>query len=239
MLYDLTSLQREANTRFGFSARRTLAAAQRCYEEHKALTYPRTNSRYLTSDMVAEIKPTAELVGSAQEYRKAAEYVAGLDLLPLARVVDESKVSDHHAIIPTRSEHDLSKMNSDDRRVYDLVARRFLAAQTGAWTESNHCWDTRTHHARARPARSKIVRWCWNCGILPQSNSLWRRLQMERAAIDTRNLKRSEFRIPRRYSSLRLARVHPARSTRLPCTLNRGIARRCRLWSKRSRRLRG
>ena len=66
LLYDLTSLQREANTRFGFSARRTLAAAQRCYEEHKALTYPRTSSRYLTSDMVAEIKPTAALVGPQQ-----------------------------------------------------------------------------------------------------------------------------------------------------------------------------
>jgi DNA topoisomerase-3 len=127
MLYDLTSLQREANTRFGFSARRTLAAAQRCYEEHKALTYPRTNSRYLPTDMVAEIKPTAELVGAAPEYRKAAEYVAGLDLLPLARVVDDSKVSDHHAIIPTRSEHALEKMGADDRRIYDLVARRFLA----------------------------------------------------------------------------------------------------------------
>src|SRR5205823_5788190 len=114
-------------TRFGFSARRTLAAAQRCYEEHKALTYPRTSSRYLPSDMVAEIKPTAELVGAAPEYRKAAEYVAGLDLLPLARVVDDSKVSDHHAIIPTRSEHALEKMGADDRRIYDLVARRFLA----------------------------------------------------------------------------------------------------------------
>ncbi len=75
MLYDLTTLQREANTRYGFSAKRTLAAAQRCYEEHKALTYPRTNSRYLTKDMVAEIKPTAELVGSHPDYRKAAEYV--------------------------------------------------------------------------------------------------------------------------------------------------------------------
>src|SRR5207302_3623327 len=103
MLYDLTSLQREANTRFGFSARRTLAAAQRLYEEHKALTYPRTNSRYLTSDMVAEIKPTASLVGKNPDYRDAAGYVTSLDLLPLARVVDDSKVSDHHAIIPTRA----------------------------------------------------------------------------------------------------------------------------------------
>jgi DNA topoisomerase-3 len=127
MLYDLTTLQREANNRYGFSAKRTLAAAQRCYEEHKALTYPRTNSRFLTSDMVAEIKPTAELVGARAEYRKGAQYVTGLDLLPLARVVNDAKVTDHHAIIPTRSEHALEKMGADDKRIYDMVARRFLA----------------------------------------------------------------------------------------------------------------
>jgi DNA topoisomerase-3 len=128
MLYDLTSLQRDANTRFGFSARRTLGAAQRLYEEHKALTYPRTNSRFLTSDMADEIKPTAELVGARSEYRDAAAYVTGLDLLPLARVIDDAKVTDHHAIIPTRAEHPVDKMDSDDVRVYDLVVRRFLAA---------------------------------------------------------------------------------------------------------------
>jgi DNA topoisomerase III len=127
MLYDLTTLQREANNRYGFSAKRTLGAAQRCYEEHKALTYPRTNSRYLTSDMVAEIKPIAELVGHDSDYTKGAEYVIGLDLLPLARVVNDEKVTDHHAIIPTRSEHNLEKMSSDDRRIYDMVTRRFLA----------------------------------------------------------------------------------------------------------------
>ena len=127
LLYDLTSLQREANGRYGFSARRTLAAAQRLYEEHTALTYPRTNARYLTGDMTGEIKPTAALVGRNSQYRAAAEYVTGLDLLPLGRVVNDSKVTDHHAIIPTRSQHDLDRMNSDDRRVYDLVARRFLA----------------------------------------------------------------------------------------------------------------
>ena len=127
MLYDLTTLQREANTRYGFSAKRTLGAAQRCYEEHKALTYPRTNSRYLPTDMVEEIKPIAELVGARGSTRKAAEYVTGLDVLPLARVVNNEKVTDHHAIIPTRAEHNLDKMGSDDRRVYDMVVRRFLA----------------------------------------------------------------------------------------------------------------
>jgi DNA topoisomerase-3 len=127
MLYDLTTLQREANNRYGFSAKRTLAAAQRLYEEHKALTYPRTSSRYLTTDMVEEIKPIAELVGAHSEYKKGADYVVGLDVLPLGRVVNDEKVTDHHAIIPTRSEHNLEKMGSDDRRVYDMAVRRFLA----------------------------------------------------------------------------------------------------------------
>ncbi len=127
MLYDLTSLQREANTRFGFSARRTLGAAQRLYEEHKALTYPRTNSRWLTKDMIGELKPTAQLLGGRAEYAKAAAYVTGLDLLPLGRVVNDSKVTDHHAIIPTKAEHRIDRMDDDDKRIYDLVARRFLA----------------------------------------------------------------------------------------------------------------
>jgi DNA topoisomerase-3 len=128
LLYDLTSLQREANSRFGFTARRTLAAAQRCYEEHKVLTYPRTSSRYLTSDMIAELKPIAGHVGAAgRDYQGPAAYVQGLDMLPLARVVADDKVGDHHAIIPTNSPHGLDKLSDDDRRIYDLVARRFLA----------------------------------------------------------------------------------------------------------------
>jgi DNA topoisomerase-3 len=127
LLYDLTSLQRHANTFYGFSARRTLAAAQRLYEEHKALTYPRTNSRFLTGDLVSEIKPTAELVGHNPPYAKAAEYVTGLESLPLQRVVNDKKVEDHHAIIPTRSEHDLGRMGQDELKIYDLVAKRFLA----------------------------------------------------------------------------------------------------------------
>ncbi len=127
LLYDLTSLQRDANARFGFSARRTLGAAQRLYEEHKALTYPRTSSRFLTGDMIGEIKPTAAVVGARAEYAAAARYVQGLDVLPLGRVVNDAKVEDHHAIIPTRSEHPVEKMGEDDRRVYDLAVRRFLA----------------------------------------------------------------------------------------------------------------
>ncbi|CAN5222345.1 DNA topoisomerase III [soil metagenome] len=127
LLYDLTTLQRDANNRFGFSARRTLGAAQRLYEEHKALTYPRTSSRFLTGDMAGEIKPTAALVGRQREYARAAEYVTRLDTLPLGRVVNDAKVTDHHAIIPTKAEHDTSRMSDDDKRIYDMVVRRFLA----------------------------------------------------------------------------------------------------------------
>jgi DNA topoisomerase III len=127
LLYDLTSLQRDANSRFGFSARRTLGAAQRLYEEHKALTYPRTSSRYLPSDMIPEIKPIASIVGGRREYAAGAAYVTGLDMLPLGRVVNNEKVTDHHAIIPTNAPHPVDKMSDDDRKIYDLVARRFLA----------------------------------------------------------------------------------------------------------------
>src|SRR3712207_2149927 len=126
-LFPYTTLFRSANTRFGFSARRTLAAAQRLYEEHKALTYPRTSSRFLTGDMVATIKPTAQLVGRNGAYARAAQYVTSLERLPLQRVVNDKKVDDHHAIIPTRSEHDLSRMGQDELKIYDLVAKRFLA----------------------------------------------------------------------------------------------------------------
>jgi DNA topoisomerase III len=127
LLYDLTSLQRDANRRFGFSARRTLQAAQSLYEGKKAITYPRTSSRFLSGDMVPQLKPTAGTLQPIHEYSKAAEYVLNLDQLPLQRVVNDAKVDDHHAIIPTDIDHDVSAFTPDERRVFDLIARRFLA----------------------------------------------------------------------------------------------------------------
>jgi DNA topoisomerase-3 len=127
LLYDLTSLQRDANRRFGFSARRTLQAAQSLYEDKKAITYPRTNSRWLSGDLVSQLKPTAATLQPIGEYADAAKYVLRLQQLPLGRVVNDSKVSDHHAIIPTDVEHELDRFSPDERRVFDLVARRFLA----------------------------------------------------------------------------------------------------------------
>src|SRR5918995_1571744 len=127
LLYDLTALQRDANRRFGFSARRTLSAAQSLYEGKKAITYPRTNSRFLSGDLVPQLKPTAGTLLPIPEYKDAARYVLGLEQLPLGRVVNDKKVDDHHAIIPTDIDHDLSSFSPDERRIFDLIARRFLA----------------------------------------------------------------------------------------------------------------
>jgi DNA topoisomerase-3 len=127
LLYDLTSLQRDANRRFSFSARRTLQAAQSLYEGKKAITYPRTSSRFLSGDMVPQLKTVAASLRPIPEYAGAAAYVVRLDQLPLGRVVNDAKVSDHHAIIPTEIEHDLSHFTPDERRVFDLIARRYLA----------------------------------------------------------------------------------------------------------------
>ena len=158
LLYDLTSLQREANNRFGFTARRTLAAAQRCYDEHKVLTYPRTSSRYLTSDMVPEFKEIAALVGRHQPYAAAAAHIASLDLLPLGRVVNDAKVGDHHAIIPTNSEHRLDKLGDDDRRIYDLAARRFLAVfQPDSVSENTRVETTVEGHLFKTSGRVLVV----------------------------------------------------------------------------------
>ncbi|HVI38910.1 MAG TPA: DNA topoisomerase, partial [Gaiellales bacterium] len=128
LLYDLTSLQREANSRYGLSAQRTLAAAQRLYEgsAHGAvITYPRTRSQFLPSDQVPTLKRIAAALGGIPAYKPHAEYVAGLDVLPLARVVNDGKVDDHHAIIPT-GDLPRGELSNDDRRVYDLICRRYL-----------------------------------------------------------------------------------------------------------------
>src|SRR5213079_2662002 len=124
LLYDLTSLQRDANRRFGFSARRTLQAAQSLYEDKKAITYPRTSSRWLSGDLVPQLKPTAATLEPIDDYREAARFVLGLAELPLGRVVNDAKVDDHHAIIPTDVDHDADRFSPDERRIFDLVARR-------------------------------------------------------------------------------------------------------------------
>lgn len=125
-LYDLTELQRDANKLFGYSAKETLSIVQRLYENHKVLTYPRTDSRYLSSDIVDTLPDRLKACGVGP-YAKLAMKVLKTKIKPGKHFVDDSKVSDHHAIIPTEQFVNLTAMNERERQIYDLVVKRFLA----------------------------------------------------------------------------------------------------------------
>lgn len=126
LLYDLTELQRDCSRRFGYSAKETLNIMQRLYENHKVLTYPRTDSRYLTADIVSTLKERIDSCGVGP-YRQIAAKVKNRSFSGSLSFVNDAKVSDHHAIIPTEEVPELTHMTIDERRVYDLVVRRFLA----------------------------------------------------------------------------------------------------------------
>ncbi len=130
-LYDLTTLQREADQRYGFSAKETLNIMQRLYENHKVLTYPRTDSRYLTSDMTGTLNERLKAC-AVGPYRKAAAKLSMQKIQANKSFVDDSKVSDHHAIIPTEQFVQLEHMTNEERKIYDMVVRRFLAVLSPA-----------------------------------------------------------------------------------------------------------
>lgn len=125
-LYDLTELQRDANKFFGYSAKETLSIMQRLYENHKILTYPRTDSRYLTSDIVDTLKDRIKACGVGP-YSKVAMKLMRSPIKASKHFVDDSKVSDHHAIIPTEESVVLSNLSDKERKIYDLVVKRFLS----------------------------------------------------------------------------------------------------------------
>lgn len=125
-LYDLTELQRDANQRFGFSAKETLNIMQRLYEQHKVLTYPRTDSRYIGSDIVPTIKERLKACNIGP-YKKFIPLLLKAPIKTSKAFVDDAKVSDHYAIIPTEEFVQLEHMSNDERKIYDLVIRRFIS----------------------------------------------------------------------------------------------------------------
>jgi DNA topoisomerase-3 len=125
-LFDLTSLQREANARFGFSAKNTLGLAQALYEKHKVLTYPRTDSRHLPEDYMATVKETLETVAENNNYHQFAKQILKSGWVkPNKRIFDNTKISDHFAIIPTTQAP--KNLSEPEQKLYDLVTRRFMA----------------------------------------------------------------------------------------------------------------
>src|SRR5699024_6946168 len=125
-LYDLTELQQDANRMFGFSGKQTLSTMQNLYERHKLLTYPRTDSRVITSDIVPTLKDRLDACG-VDEYASVAKKLMKKQFRLPKSVVNDKQVSDHHAIIPTETHADLSELASNERKIYDLVVTRFLA----------------------------------------------------------------------------------------------------------------
>ncbi len=126
LAYDLTELQRDANRRYGFSAKTTSAIMQQLYERHKLVTYPRTDSRYISEDIVPTLPERLKAVATGP-YAETARNILKNKINPGKRLVDNSKVSDHHAIIPTEETVYLSKLSSDELKIYDLIVKRFLA----------------------------------------------------------------------------------------------------------------
>lgn len=125
LAYDLTELQRDANHRYSFSAQKTLSVLQGLYERHKVVTYPRTDSRYITSDIVPTLAQRLQSMATGP-YQKWAQEILANPIKPGKRFVDDSKVSDHHAIIPTEQRLNLDDFDSEERKLYDLIAKRFL-----------------------------------------------------------------------------------------------------------------
>jgi DNA topoisomerase-3 len=125
-LYDLTELQRDANKIFDYSAKETLSILQRLYENHKLLTYPRTDSRYITTDIVDTLRERMKACGIGI-YQPMVDKILKKPIRVNKSFVDNSKVSDHHALIPTEQRVSLSKLSEKERRIYDLVIRRFLS----------------------------------------------------------------------------------------------------------------
>ena len=124
--YDLTELQRDANRKYGLSAKQTLSVMQSLYETHKLLTYPRTDSRYITKDVVATLPERLRAIAIGP-YKEAATAVLRTTPIQTKYIVNDAKVTDHHAIIPTEQYVDLNRLSNDERHIYDLVVRRFLA----------------------------------------------------------------------------------------------------------------
>jgi DNA topoisomerase-3 len=123
--YDLTELQRDGNRYLGFSAKKTLQVLQGLYEKHKYVTYPRTDSRHITTDMVPTLKERLKAVRETK-YRDKVNQLLKQDLNPGKNFVDNKRVTDHHAIIPTEQQADLRKLSVDEKQLFDLIVRRFI-----------------------------------------------------------------------------------------------------------------
>jgi DNA topoisomerase-3 len=174
LAYDLTELQRDANRRYSFSAKKTLSVLQGLYERHKLVTYPRTDSRYITSDMKGTLPLRLERMAKGP-YANLVKKLLENKLNITKRLVNDARVTDHHAIIPTEQPLDLSRLENDEKRLYDLIARRFITVlsppylydQTTIVTEVNGQW----FYARGKVVKSQGWRAVTGAALLAEEET--------------------------------------------------------------------
>lgn len=156
LAYDLTELQRDANRKYSYSAKQTLGIMQRLYETYKVLTYPRTDSRHITTDIVPTLPERLKSI-AVGPYAEAARALLRTGIKTTKRFVDNSKVTDHHAIIPTEQYVNLSELNSEERNIFDLVVKRFIAVLSPAF-EYEQTTVSMNVSGELFTARGRIVR---------------------------------------------------------------------------------
>lgn len=159
-LYDLTELQRDANKIFGYSAKETLSIMQKLYEHHKVLTYPRTDSRYLTTDIVETLHDRIKAV-NVSDYSRVCTKLLKIKIKGNKSFVDDSKVSDHHAIIPTEERVFLGDLSDKERKIYDLVVKRFLAVLCPPFEYEQTSIEAKINDEKLTAKGNKIISLGW------------------------------------------------------------------------------
>jgi DNA topoisomerase-3 len=207
LLFDLTSLQREANARFGFPARMTLSLAQALYERHKVLTYPRTDSRALPEDYLGTVKKTLEELGDTRDFAPFAKQILKQGWVkPNKRVFDNSKISDHFAIIPTLQTP--RSLNEAEQKLYDLVVRRFLAVfyPAAEYLQTTRITRVGQHHFRTEGKVLQVPGWLAVYGRAggEESENLPPIVQDEKVAVREAAAKPNETKPPPRYTEATL-----------------------------------
>jgi DNA topoisomerase-3 len=207
LLFDLTSLQREANGRFGFSARTTLSIAQALYERHKVLTYPRTDSRALPEDYLGTVRKTLDMLGDLREYAPHAKNVLKNGWVkPNKRIFDNAKISDHFAIIPTLQAP--RHLTEAEQKLYDLVARRFLAVfhPAAEYLQTTRITQVGEHHFKTEGRILQNPGWLavYGRSVQEESQNLPAVGKGEKAAVLEVNAVANQTKPPARYSEATL-----------------------------------
>ncbi|HBL27232.1 MAG TPA: RecQ family ATP-dependent DNA helicase, partial [Acidobacteria bacterium] len=184
LLYDLTELQRHANRLWGFSAQRTLGIAQMLYETRKLISYPRTDSRHLSTDVAATL---GEVVRAIRSAYTAEQIAPGTGDRPLGkRFVDDTKVSDHHAILPTATVAERAGLSPDEQKLYDLICRRLLMA----WHD-DHVWSVTTVITRVTSPMGSTVDRFHSAGTAVQQAG-WKVLDLQKEKKDDKKERKED-----------------------------------------------